>query len=126
MQECHQAQYDISQQLNHLTDNQRMDPSTDYRRQAAVQLETEVNCWYNSFCKVVKSQREYIKALCRWIQLTDRLVDEYRRSLYSSAVHSFCEQWQLALDKLPDKVLLLVSYFIITTEFPEICGKRNT
>ncbi|KAF3450330.1 hypothetical protein FNV43_RR06410 [Rhamnella rubrinervis] len=104
MHECHQAQYIISQQLNHLRDNQRMDLSTDYRRQAAAQLETELNCWYSSFCKVVKSQGEYVKALCRWIQLTDRLVDEHRRSLYSPAVHSFCEQWQLGLDNLPDKV----------------------
>lgn len=113
MSECHQAQFHISQQLNHLIDNQRMDLSTDYRRQAAAQLEAEVNCWYSSFCKVVTSQQDYARALCRWVQLIDRLVDEQQRSLYSSAVHCFCEQWQLALDKLPDKVLLLVSYFII-------------
>lgn len=113
MNDCHQAQFHISQQLDHLTDNQRMDLSTDYRRQAAAQLETEVNCWFNSFCKFVKSQQDYVRALCRWIRLTGRLVDEQRQSLYSSAVHSFSDQWQLALDKLPDKVLLLVSYFIV-------------
>ncbi|XP_015880269.2 protein ALTERED PHOSPHATE STARVATION RESPONSE 1 isoform X1 [Ziziphus jujuba] len=104
MNDCHQAQFHISQQLDHLTDNQRMDLSTDYRRQAAAQLETEVNCWFNSFCKFVKSQQDYVRALCRWIRLTGRLVDEQRQSLYSSAVHSFSDQWQLALDKLPDKV----------------------
>lgn len=113
MHECHQTQYLTSQQLNHLVDNKRIDLSTDYRRQAATQLETEVNCWYNSFCKVVKSQREYIKTLCRWIQLTDRLVDVHDQSLYSSPVRSFCEQWQLGLDELPDKVLLIVLFFII-------------
>ncbi|POO04118.1 hypothetical protein TorRG33x02_004220 [Trema orientale] len=104
MYESHQAQYQISQRLNHLGDDQKMDLSTAFHRQAAVQLETEVICWYNSFCRVVNSQREYVRTLCRWIKLTDILVDDNRKSLHSSAVHNLCDQWQLALDRLPDKV----------------------
>ncbi|KAM6551924.1 hypothetical protein CsatB_001732 [Cannabis sativa] len=103
MYESHEAQYRKSQLLMHLGDNQKMDPSTANHRQAAVQLETEVSCWYNSFCRVVNSQREYVRTLFRWIKLVDNLVDEDRRSLHLSAVQSLCDQWQLALDKLPDK-----------------------
>ena len=108
MYESHKAQYHISQLLNHLCDNQKMNLSTAYHRQAAVQLETEVISWHTSFCRLVNSQREYVRTLCRWIKLTDILVDDHRHSLHASAVHSLCDQWQLALDRLPDKVLLII------------------
>uniref|UniRef100_A0A5B7B8N2 DUF632 domain-containing protein n=1 Tax=Davidia involucrata TaxID=16924 RepID=A0A5B7B8N2_DAVIN len=105
MYECHQVQNHISQQVNHLTNQQSMDPTTNYHRQAAAQLKTEVSSWYNSFCELMKSQREYVTALSRWIQLTDCLVDDCQRSASSSLVHTLCEEWQLALDKLPDKAV---------------------
>ncbi|XP_012075657.1 protein ALTERED PHOSPHATE STARVATION RESPONSE 1 isoform X2 [Jatropha curcas] len=104
MYECHQVQNHISQQLNHLTDNQDTEMTTDAHRHATVQLETEVNSWYISFCKLVKSQQEYVTTLCRWIQLTDCLVNDNQHSSYSSAVCSLCEEWQLAFDRLPDKI----------------------
>ncbi|XP_050367725.1 protein ALTERED PHOSPHATE STARVATION RESPONSE 1 [Argentina anserina] len=103
MHECHQVQNFVSQQLNNLTDIHKIDLSTTYHRQAAIQLESEVSCWNNSFSEAIKSQQEYVRTLCRWIQLTDNLVDENRQSLYSSAVCRLCGQWQLALDESPDK-----------------------
>ncbi|XAR72528.1 hypothetical protein NMG60_11019200 [Bertholletia excelsa] len=102
--ECHQIQYHISQQVSHLTNHQCMDPTTDYRMETAVQLKTEVTSWYSSFCRLVISQKEYVKSLSRWIQLTDCFLEDSRRSGSSSAVHNLCEEWQLALDRLPDKV----------------------
>ncbi|KAG2688847.1 hypothetical protein I3760_09G112700 [Carya illinoinensis] len=107
MYECHQVQRDISKQLNHLHDNAITDFSTDYHRQATAQLEAEISYWFNSFCKLVKSQREYVRTLCRWIQLTEHVTDGHQRSGYSSVVHSLCKVWQVALDKLPDKLLRL-------------------
>lgn len=104
MHECHRVQNYVSQQLNNLTDIQKIDLSTTYHRQAAIQLESEVSCWNNSFSEAIKSQEDYVRTLCRWIQLTDNLVDDQRQSLYSSAVRRLCEQWQLALDKSPNKV----------------------
>lgn len=104
MYECHQVQNHISQQLNHLHDNPSTDFSTDYHRQATAQLETEVTYWYSSFCKLIKSQREYVRTLSRWIQLTDHLADDHQHSDYLSVVRSLCEVWQLSLDRLPDKV----------------------
>ncbi|KAF2317863.1 hypothetical protein GH714_041182 [Hevea brasiliensis] len=106
MYECHQVQNHISLQLNHLTDSQGIDLTTNYHRQATTQaqLETEVTSWYLSFCKLVKSQQEYVRTLCRWIKLTDCLVDGNQHSSCSSAVRSLCEEWQLVFDRLPDKI----------------------
>ncbi|KAM1571363.1 hypothetical protein EV2_037444 [Malus domestica] len=103
MYECHRVQHYISQQLNTLTDIQKLDLSSNYHRQATIQLETEVSCWYNHFCKVIKSQQEYVRTLSRWIQLTDSLVDDDRKSLYSSSICWMCEQWNLAFERLQDK-----------------------
>ncbi|KAJ9140853.1 hypothetical protein P3X46_031448 [Hevea brasiliensis] len=104
MYECHQFQNDISLQLNHLTDSQGVDLTTDYHHQATSQLETEVTSWYLSFCKLVKYQQGYVRTLCRWIKLTDCLVDDNQHSRSLSAVRSLCEEWQLLVDRLPDKI----------------------
>lgn len=104
MYECHQVQKHISQQVNHLTNHQIRDSTTDFHRQATAQLETEVTSWYNSFCKLMKSQQEYVRALCRWIQLTERLASDSQQSHCAPVVHTLCEEWQLALDRFPDKV----------------------
>ncbi|KAJ7969065.1 DUF632 domain-containing protein/DUF630 domain-containing protein [Quillaja saponaria] len=105
MYECHQAQNLISQQLNHLRDDQNSVLNSDYHHQATVQLEAEVNYWHNSFCDLVKSQREYVRTLCKWNQLTNCLVDACEQSSCSSVVRSLCEKWELALDRLPEKVV---------------------
>uniref|UniRef100_A0A2N9J0M0 DUF632 domain-containing protein n=1 Tax=Fagus sylvatica TaxID=28930 RepID=A0A2N9J0M0_FAGSY len=91
MYESHQVQSYISQRLDHLHDNPSTELSTDSRRQATAQLETEVTYWYNSFCKLIKYQREYVRTLSRWIQLTDRLADDHQRGGYASVVRSLCE-----------------------------------
>lgn len=106
MHECHQAQELISQQLSNLNDNQNTILNSEYHHQATIQFETEASYWYNSFCKLVKSQREYVRTLCKWIQRTDYLRDGHERSDNSSRIHTICEQWELGLDQLPDKVLL--------------------
>lgn len=104
MYECLQVQNHISQRLNHVTDNQSMDFTTDYHHQATAQLEAEVTSWYNSFCKLTKFQRDYVRTLSGWIKLTECLVDEHQRSNCSSTIRRLCENWQLVFDKLPEKV----------------------
>ncbi|XVF68303.1 hypothetical protein PTKIN_Ptkin10aG0194100 [Pterospermum kingtungense] len=104
MYKSHQVQNHISQQLNHLPDNLSMDLTTESHRQATAQLETEVSFWYHSFCKLIKSQLEYVRTLCKWIQLTDCLVDNHHHNRCSSAVRRLCEEWKLGFEKLPDKV----------------------
>lgn len=103
MYKCHRVQHLISQQLNHVTDIS-IDLTTDSHRQATDQLETEVSFWYYSFCRLIKSQQEYLRTLCQWIQLTDCLVSNQQQSHCSSAVRRLCEEWHLGFEKLPDKV----------------------
>ncbi|KAF5180975.1 Nitrate regulatory gene2 protein [Thalictrum thalictroides] len=104
MCDCHQIQYQIAQQMEHLTNYTSMEPTPDYHRQFTVQLETEVNGWYNSFCNLLKSQREYVQVLNRWVQLTDWLMDGQQESNFLSIVQHLCEHWQFGMDHLPDKV----------------------
>ncbi|XP_019056127.1 PREDICTED: uncharacterized protein LOC104585875 [Nelumbo nucifera] len=104
MYECHQVQNHIVQQVNHVIDHPSMETTTEYHRQATIQLEAEVNAWYNSFCNLLKSQRDFVRALNMWIQLTDSLLDDQQQYDCSSGVYALCEEWQLALDRLPEKV----------------------
>ncbi|KAI3455945.1 hypothetical protein Pfo_012608 [Paulownia fortunei] len=132
MHNCHQAQNHISQQLNHLTDQQSVEPTTESHQQAAGQLHTEVTSWYHSFCKLVKFQREYIRALCKWSELTDCLEDiDSPQSGNTSTVHTLTEKWQHALDKLPDKMVseaikcLLSAVHSIVVQQQEECNLRK-
>ncbi|CAI0545477.1 unnamed protein product [Linum tenue] len=105
MYACHQVQNHISQQMNHLNDNQGVESATEFHRQATAQLEAEIISWYHSFCRLVRSQEEYVTTLCRWVQLTSCLVDDQQPpSAQSPAVHKLCEEWKLGFDKMPDKV----------------------
>ncbi|XP_052114707.1 protein ALTERED PHOSPHATE STARVATION RESPONSE 1 isoform X1 [Arachis duranensis] len=103
MNKCHQAQTLICQQLSNLSDNQNVLQNTEDHHRATIQFQTEASYWYSSFCKLVKSQREYVRTLCRWIQLTKCLWDGHESSDNSSLIHSICQQWELGLDRLPDK-----------------------
>lgn len=105
MHNSHQVQNHISQQLNHLTDQQTVEPTTESQRQAAGQLKTEVMSWYHSFCKLVKYQREYVRTLCKWTELTNYIEGADSRESESSTVHALLDKWHQALDKLPDKMV---------------------
>ncbi|KAK7281419.1 hypothetical protein RIF29_09402 [Crotalaria pallida] len=101
--ECHKAQELISQQLSNLNDNQNTIQDSEYHHQATIQFEAEASYWYNSFCKLVKSQQEYVRTLCKWVQLTKHLRDGDESSDHSSRIRTICKQWEHGLDQLPDK-----------------------
>ncbi|KAE9608228.1 hypothetical protein Lal_00003511 [Lupinus albus] len=103
MHECHQAQELISHKLSNLSDNQNTLLNSEYHHQATVQFEAEASYWYNSFCKLVKTQKEYVKTLCKWIQLTKHLRDGDEGSDNSSRIRTICAQWKDGLEQLPDK-----------------------
>ena len=109
MNECHKSQALISQQLCNLSDNHNTILSSEHHHQATIQFESEASYWYNSFCKLVKSQREYVGTLSKWIQLTNCLRDGPENGDHSS-IRTICEQWELGLDGLPDKVLHAVIF----------------
>ncbi|KAL9224402.1 hypothetical protein vseg_000438 [Gypsophila vaccaria] len=105
MHECHQIQSHICQQVQHLSGHHSTEPTSEYHREATVQLESEVKFWFNSFCRLAKSQRDYVTLLLRWLQLTDCLLDDSNRNHSPSVVRSLCEKWLVALDRLPQKVV---------------------
>ncbi|KAJ1437032.1 hypothetical protein SESBI_03871 [Sesbania bispinosa] len=101
MHECHHAQAHISQQLSNLNDNHNTIFNSEYHHQATIQFETEASYWYNSFCKLKKSQREYVRTLGRWIELTNCLRDGHDECSDHSSIHTICKKWELGLDGLP-------------------------
>ncbi|KAL8468615.1 hypothetical protein ACS0TY_031709 [Phlomoides rotata] len=131
MHNSHQVQNLISLKLNHLTDQQSLEPTTESQQQAAGQLRTEVTSWYHSFCKLVKYQQEYVTAICKWTKLTDRIEDIDGLQSDSSTVHALLEKWQQALDKLPDKMVseaikcLLSAIHAIILQQQEECNLRK-
>lgn len=113
MYKCHRVQNNISLNLNHLSDYQGFDFSTEFHYHATAQLETEVASWHQSFCKLIHAQQEYVRTLCRWIKLTDCLVSDHERSGCSSAVRQLGEEWLLQFERLPDKVLIAFAVLFI-------------
>ncbi|CAM8998133.1 unnamed protein product [Rhodiola kirilowii] len=105
MYECHQSQYQLSQHINNLTNSPCLDPISDDHRKATTQLENEVRLWYDNFTELVKSQRDFVRTFCQWLKLTNWLVDDQNQSDSLPIVCKLCEDWQLALDSLPDKVV---------------------
>lgn len=106
MYECHQVQTHIVQQLKYVNAIPSTDPTSEIHRQSTLQLELEAQQWHISFCNLVKAQRDYIQSLTGWLrlslfQLGNKPVD---RTGLDSAIYSFCEEWQLAVNNAPDKV----------------------
>ncbi|XWS55356.1 hypothetical protein CRYUN_Cryun10bG0167600 [Craigia yunnanensis] len=78
-------------------------------RKPSVVFNGKIESWFismyrMSFFKLIKSQQEYVRTLCRWIQLTDCLVDYHQQNRCSSAVRRLCKEWRLGFEKLPDTV----------------------
>ncbi|OAY77679.1 hypothetical protein ACMD2_06499, partial [Ananas comosus] len=106
MYQCHQVQTHIVQQLQYLNNASNPNPTSDLHRQATIQLEIEVERWYSGFCTLINSQRDYINSLTGWLRLSlfqfhhDPLTGTHQ----NSDIYSLCEEWQLAVDRIPDKV----------------------
>ncbi|XP_075502896.1 protein ALTERED PHOSPHATE STARVATION RESPONSE 1-like [Primulina tabacum] len=106
MHKCHQVQSHISQQLIHLADQQYIEPTSEYHLQAAAQLHTEVTSWYNSFCKLVKFQREYVGTLKKWTELTSCLANiGTPQSDNSLKLDALLGEWLNQLNNLHDKIV---------------------
>ncbi|KAI0493989.1 hypothetical protein KFK09_024120 [Dendrobium nobile] len=106
MYECHQVQTHIVQQFQYLNNPSSTIPTSELHRQATLQLEAEIGNWYSAFCNLIKSQRDYIHAITGWLRLSlfQCQHDPLDRNHQNSEIYGFCEEWQLALDRVPDKV----------------------
>ncbi|XP_047308291.1 protein ALTERED PHOSPHATE STARVATION RESPONSE 1 [Impatiens glandulifera] len=132
MYDCHQVQNQIVQQLSYLGCQESTDPTTEYHCHAAAQLKNEVTTWYTSFCSLVKSQKEYVRGLCRWMELAASF-DSQPSGSCSTLVHALCVEWQLAFDSLPDKIaseaiksFLLAIQSIVIQQVEELNQKRKS
>ncbi|XP_057543869.1 protein ALTERED PHOSPHATE STARVATION RESPONSE 1-like [Amaranthus tricolor] len=106
MYECHQVQMHIVDQLKFLNAIPSTEPTSEIHRQATLQLEVELQQWHQSFCNLVKAQRDYIRSLTGWprLSLFQFNKNPIMRSIQDSTIYSLCEQWQLEIDNVPDKV----------------------
>lgn len=104
MYQCHQVQNHIAQQMNHLHGHSAAEPTTESHIQAASQLEAEVDKWHSSLHGLLRAQREYAHTLNQWVRLTDCLPAASEGAVGPCRIFRLCEEWQLALDRLPEKV----------------------
>ncbi|KAF5798565.1 putative nitrate regulatory gene2 protein [Helianthus annuus] len=104
--ECHQVQMHIVQQLKYLHATQSTDPTSELHRQAGLQLELEVQQWHQSFCSLVKSQRDYVQSLTGWLRLSLFQIGKTALShtKQDSPIYALCEEWHLVVDNAPDNV----------------------
>lgn len=107
MNQFHQVQNDIVQQVRGLVNHTTKGESTsDLHRQATRDLEAAVSSWHSGFCRLVKFQRDFVCSLHGWFKLTLLPVnsDPTTNREHLSEVFAFCDEWKLALDRIPDTV----------------------
>lgn len=132
MYECHQVQTHIVQQLEYLNNARNTNPTSNVHRQAALQLEIEVDRWYSAFCSLVKSQRDYVYSLTGWLRLSLFCHHDPLTKAQNSDIYGLCEEWQLAIDRIPDKVasegiktLLTVIHAVVIQQAEEHKQKKR-
>uniref|UniRef100_A0A2C9WKZ7 DUF632 domain-containing protein n=1 Tax=Manihot esculenta TaxID=3983 RepID=A0A2C9WKZ7_MANES len=106
MYEAHQVQTHITQQLKYINTIPSTETTSEIHRQSTLQLELEVQQWHQSFCNLVKAQRDYIQSLTGWLRLSlfHFSTNPLFRTNQESEIYSLCEEWQRAVDRIPDKV----------------------
>ncbi|XP_057808330.1 LOW QUALITY PROTEIN: nitrate regulatory gene2 protein-like [Salvia miltiorrhiza] len=107
MNQFHEVQNDIVQQVRGLVNQTNKGESTsDLHRQATRDLESAVSAWHSSFCRLVKFQRDFVCSLHGWFKLTLLPVhtETSNGARELSQVFAFCDEWKLALDRVPDTV----------------------
>ncbi|KZV16207.1 hypothetical protein F511_32238 [Dorcoceras hygrometricum] len=106
MYEFHQVQTHIVQQLKYLNSIPSSSPTSEIHRQSTLQLELKAQQWHLSFCNLMKTQRDYVHSLTSWLRLSLFRVGKnpLHKTRQHSAICSLCEEWQLAINNVPDKV----------------------
>ncbi|XP_022775437.1 nitrate regulatory gene2 protein-like [Durio zibethinus] len=134
MYEIHQVHTHIVQQLKYLNFIPSNEPTSEIHRQSTLQLELEVQQWHLSFCNLVKAQRDYIQSLAGWLRLSlfQFSNNPLLRNSQESIIYSFCEEWHLAVDRIPDKVasegiksFLTVIHAIVVQQAEEYKQKKK-
>ncbi|XP_061367717.1 protein ALTERED PHOSPHATE STARVATION RESPONSE 1-like isoform X1 [Gastrolobium bilobum] len=135
MYECHQVQKHIVQQLEYINTIPSNNPTSEIHRQSTLQLELEVQQWHQSFCNLFKAHRDYIQSLTSWLRLSLFQFNRnpLNRTTEESKIYSLCEEWHLAVDRIPDKVasegiksLLTVIHAIVVQQTEEHKQKKKS
>ncbi|KFK35242.1 hypothetical protein AALP_AA5G258900 [Arabis alpina] len=109
MHQFHETQNSIVQQVRGLINRLGKGESTsELHRQATRDLESTVSSWHSSFSRLIKFQRDFIQSVHAWFKLTllpvcheDAAANQLKEPLDAFA---FCDEWKLALDRVPDTV----------------------
>ncbi|TQD87269.1 hypothetical protein C1H46_027168 [Malus baccata] len=108
MHQYHEVQNDIVQQVRGLVNRSaKGDATSELHRQATRDLESAVSAWHSSFCRLIKFKRDFIRSVHGWFKLTLLPVNNdmtFNVHNESSDVYSFCDEWKLALERVPDTV----------------------
>lgn len=107
MHQYHEIQNHIVQQVCGLIHQSgKGDSTSELHRQATRDLESAVSAWHSSFCRLIKFKRDFIRSLHGWFKLTLLPVsnDNADGNRLPSDVFAFCDEWKLALDRVPDTV----------------------
>ncbi|KAK1401454.1 BZIP domain class transcription factor [Heracleum sosnowskyi] len=136
MNQFHEVQNHIVQQVRGLVNLATKNVSTsDMHRQATSDLESAVSAWHSCFCRLIKFQRDFICSLHGWFKLS--LIplnsEPSNGSEGSLDALSFCDEWKLALDRVPDTVaseaiksFINVVHSISTKQAEEMKIKKRT
>ncbi|OMO69597.1 hypothetical protein CCACVL1_19390 [Corchorus capsularis] len=107
MHQYHEVQNNIVQQVRGLINRSgKGDSTSELHRQATRDLESAVSAWHSNFCRLIKFQRDFIRSLHGWFKLTLLPVsnDDVDANREPSEAYAFCDEWKLALDRVPDTV----------------------
>ncbi|MED6158196.1 hypothetical protein PIB30_030581 [Stylosanthes scabra] len=134
MHQYHEIQSNIVQQVRGLVNQSSRGHSTsELHRQATRDLESTVTAWHASFCRLVKFQRDFILSLHGWFKLNLIPVNNDNKTTEPSDVFTFCDEWKLALDRVPDTVaseaiksFINVVHVIYVKQSEELKSKKRT
>lgn len=108
MHQYHEVQNNVVQQVRGLINRGgKGDSTSELHRQATRDLESAVSAWHSSFCRLIKFQRDFIRSLHGWFKLTLFPVSNDNADIINrepSDAFGFCDEWKLALDRVPDTV----------------------
>ncbi|KAG2325448.1 hypothetical protein Bca52824_008176 [Brassica carinata] len=107
MHQYHETQNSIVEQVRGLINRSNKGESTsELHRQATRDLESAVSSWHSSFTHVIKFQRDFIHSVHAWFKLTLLPVchEDAAPNKEPTDAYAFCDEWKLALDRVPDTV----------------------
>ncbi|XP_022153196.1 uncharacterized protein LOC111020751, partial [Momordica charantia] len=105
MHQFHDIQNNIVQQVRGLVNQtSHGDSTSELHRQATRDLESTVSAWHSSFCRLIKFHRDFIRSLHGWLKLSFLPVNNDNLPDNKEPSEIFCDQWKLALDRVPDTV----------------------